>query len=104
MENKLKQQKVLNLLGLARRASKLSTGQDLVLRAIRTNKANIVFMASDCGQSTQKKFKDKCKSYDIALTTEFTKQELSTAIGTERSLIAVTDPGFGKKIRQLLFS
>ncbi len=104
MENKIKQKKALNLLGLARKAGKLTTGQDLVLATIRSGKAKVVLMANDCGQSTQKKFTDKCKSYDVALTTEFTKQELSAAIGVKRSLIAVTDPGFGKKIRQLLFS
>lgn len=104
MENKNKEKQVLNMLGLARRANKLITGQELVLSAIRANKAQIVFMANDCGKSTQKKFTDKCKSYGVALTTEFTKQELSGAIGAKRSLIAITDPGFGKKIHQLLFS
>ncbi len=74
MENKIEQRKALNLLGLARKAGKLTTGQDLVLAAIRSGKAKVVLMANDCGQSTQKKFTDKCKSYDVALTTEFTKQ------------------------------
>lgn len=64
MENKIQQQKALNLLGLARKAGKLTTGQDLVLAAIRSGKAKVVLMANDCGQSTQKKFTDKCKSYD----------------------------------------
>ena len=70
MENKIEQRKALNLLGLARKAGKLTTGQDLVLAAIRSGKAKVVLMANDCGQSTQKKFTDKCKSYDVALTTE----------------------------------
>lgn len=47
MENRIK---VLNLLGLARRASKLVTGQELVLSRIRSNKVNIVFVASDSGK------------------------------------------------------
>lgn len=34
MENKIQQQKALNLLGLARKAGKLTTGQDLVLSLI----------------------------------------------------------------------
>ena len=45
MENKNKEKQVLNMLGLARRANKLITGQELVLSAIRANKAQIVFMA-----------------------------------------------------------
>ncbi len=48
-------QKVLNLLGLARRANKLVTGQDLVLAAIRKQKVALVFLAHDGGASSQKK-------------------------------------------------
>lgn len=99
MENR---QKVLNLLGLAQRANKLVTGEQLVLKQVRTKKAYLVFIASDGGQSTHKKISDKCHSYGVALSSDFSQLELSTAIGQKRSLIAVTDLGFSKKMRQLL--
>lgn len=99
MENR---QKVLNLLGLAQRANKLITGEQLVLKQVRANKAYLVFGASDGGQSTHKKISDKCKFYGVAFSDEFTKFELSVAIGQKRSVIAVTDQGFSKKMRQLL--
>lgn len=44
MENR---QKVLNLLGLAQRANKLVTGEQLVLKQVRAKKAYLVFIASD---------------------------------------------------------
>lgn len=99
--NKLK---VLNLLGLAQRARKLTTGEGLVLDQIRKHQAKVVFLASDCGQSTLKRFNDKCQSYHTMISTDFTREELSNAIGQERTVITVTDSGFGKKFKSLLFS
>lgn len=99
--NKLK---ILNLLGLAQRARKLTTGEGLVLKQIQTQQAKVVFLASDCGQTTMKKFIDKCRSYHVALSTDFTRLELSNAIGQKRTVITVTDSGFGKKFKSLLFS
>ena len=56
MENR---QKVLQSLGLARRAKKLTTGIDLVIDQVRLGKAYLVFCANDAGQSTKKKITDK---------------------------------------------
>ncbi|KRN88625.1 YlxQ-related RNA-binding protein [Ligilactobacillus ceti] len=99
MENR---QKVLNLLGLAKRAGKLVTGEELVLKQIRNGQARLVLLASDCGMSTMKKISNKCDSYAVNIITEFTKQELSIAIGQSRTVIAVNDAGFSKKMLQLL--
>ncbi|MGX5377446.1 YlxQ-related RNA-binding protein [Ligilactobacillus sp. LYQ135] len=95
---------VQNILGIARRARKITTGENLALKAIQKNQAQIVFLASDSGKATQKKFQDKCNYYQIPLSLAFTRLELSIAIGQSRSVIAVTDPGFGKKLKSLVFS
>jgi len=99
MQNK---QKLLNLLGLARRAGKLVTGEDMVLGAIRNGKASLVFFANDGGQSSMKKFTDKTNSYNVAFTTALTRQELADATGLARTVIAVADRGFAKKMREYL--
>lgn len=99
MQNK---QKLLGLLGLARRAGKLVTGEDMVLAAIRKGKVNLVFFAQDGGQSTKKKFTDKTNSYDVAFTTALTRQEIADATGMARSLIAVADRGFARKMQEYL--
>ncbi|TYC50795.1 YlxQ-related RNA-binding protein [Weissella muntiaci] len=99
MENK---QKLLNLLGLARRAGKLVTGEEMVLSAVRSNKANLVFFAQDGGASSKKKFTDKTNSYDVAFITALTRQELADATGLARTVIAVADRGFAKKMREYL--
>ena len=99
MENR---QKVLQSLGLARRARRLVTGTDLVIDQVRQGKACLVFCANDAGQSTRKKITDKCSSYNVTCSLEFSSAELSEAIGAKRSVIAVTDAGFARKFRQLL--
>lgn len=95
-------QRALQLLGLVRRAGKLITGETFVLAAIRNGSAKLVLLASDAGSSSQKQFRDKAASYEVALNETFTKDQLSTAIGSARTVIAITDPGFVRKLQQLL--
>lgn len=95
-------QATLNFLGLARRAQKIVTGQDIVLAAIRKNQVNFLFIASDTGASTKKKFTDKANYYHVPIFSGYTKDELSSAIGQKRSIIGVADTGMAKKIITLI--
>ncbi len=90
------------MLGLARRAGKLTTGEEGVLKRVRSRKAQLVFVASDSSERTKKKFIDKCKSYQVNINCDFTQQELSLAIGAKRNMLAIDDLGFSKKIIMLL--
>lgn len=103
LEMKTKEQ-VLNLLGLAQRARKLTSGEQQVLKEIRNGKAKLVFFASNGGAASLKKISDKCDSYGVHLNTDFNREELSAAIGSKRSIVAVADPGFSKKMKSLLVS
>ena len=95
-------QQVLNLLGLARAARQLVSGEAIVLKNIQTKKAKFVFLASDAGQATTKKFTDKCNSYGIPCSRAFTKSQLSQATGQSRTIIGVVQPGFARKFEELL--
>lgn len=95
-------QKILNLLGLARRAGELTTGEGMVLKAIQQGQTKLVFLAQDAGEASQKKFRDKCQSYQVTLCQRFTRAQLSQAIGQSRSILAITQAGFTKKMNQLL--
>ncbi|KRK77477.1 hypothetical protein FD30_GL001992 [Levilactobacillus namurensis DSM 19117] len=87
---------------MIRRAGKLVTGESFVLAAVRDGSAKLVLMANDTGASSQKQFRDKTASYQVPLYETFTKDQLSTAIGSARTVIAITDPGFVRKLQQLL--
>lgn len=92
--------KALSRLGLARRAGKLVSGEELVLKAIRSGEANLVLLAEDASAGTRKKISDKCASYGVELLVGYSRIELGGAAGQpERVLFAVTDRGFAKMIR-----
>lgn len=91
--------KALSRLGLARRAGKLVTGEEGVLKAIRSGQARLVILSADASENTRKKTADKCTSYGIPLLTGFSRQELGGAVGKhEGVMFAITDQGFADMI------
>ncbi|CUW11540.1 ribosomal protein L7Ae family protein [Leuconostoc inhae] len=97
-----KDEQILNLLGLAMRAGKLVLGSDSTLTAIRGNKVQMAFFPSDGGQSQNKKIADKSSFYNVTLIQDYTKRQLTDAIGVNRSVFAIADRGFSRKIKQLI--
>lgn len=95
-------QKQLNLLGLAQRASKLQSGEEIVLNEIRKGTAQLVLVANDSSENTKKKIEDKCRYYNVALFTDFTTVEMSQALGKKRSIIAICDRGFALSFQKLI--
>lgn len=91
--------KALSALGMAMRAGKVLTGDEIVEKAIRAGKAKIVIIAGDASENTKKKFSDKCNSYHVKLYISHDRESLGRAIGKfERVVLAVTDVQFSKLI------
>ena len=99
MNNKIK---ALNLLGLAQRARKLESGSPTVLTSIRSKQARLVIIAEDASPNTKKQFLDKCDFYKIPSYVLFSKDEITQAIGKERTVCAFTDNGFAQSFKKLL--
>ncbi|KXT77334.1 YlxQ-related RNA-binding protein [Streptococcus sp. DD13] len=97
-----KEQKVLNLLGLAQRAGRIISGEELVVDAIQQGQAKLVFLANDAALNLTKKITDKSGTYTVEVITMFSTLELSTAIGKSRRVLALTDAGFTKKMRSIM--
>ena len=94
---------ILNLLGLAARARKVISGEELVVKEIRSGKAKLVILASDASGNTAKKIQDKCTYYNVELHVFGDRYDLGHATGKEaRVALAITDSGFAKKISSLL--
>jgi ribosomal protein L7Ae-like RNA K-turn-binding protein len=97
------QQQWMSLLGLANRARKLISGEELVVKEIRSGKAKLVLLAEDASKNTEKKISDKCAYYQIPLKRVENRSLLGQAIGKEaRVVVAVLDEGFAQKLRTLL--
>ncbi|MBQ8029084.1 MAG: ribosomal L7Ae/L30e/S12e/Gadd45 family protein [Clostridia bacterium] len=103
----MKNEKILSLLGLARRAGKISLGHDAAIGAIVKNSAKLCLIASDASQRLKNEFSHAC-SYE-GKTIDFIEIEtdmlsLSKAVGSKAAVLTVDDEGFAKKIASLLKS
>jgi len=97
------QQKWMSLLGLANRARKLISGEELVVKEIQNGRAKLVLLSLDASENTAKKVMDKCKFYKIPLKRVENRELLGQAIGKEaRVVVAVLDNGFATKLKSLL--
>ena len=93
---------MLSLLGLCRRAGRLTIGNDMVLESISDGKAALVVTASDISKNTEKKILSRCESFGVPrLELDRTKDEISFALGRLCVVAAVCDKGFAKKLVEL---
>ncbi|QQZ07910.1 YlxQ family RNA-binding protein [Heyndrickxia vini] len=95
--------KALSLLGLANRARKVISGEELVIKEVKNGRAKLVLLSKDASENTTKKVQDKCRFYHIPIYGITNREILGTAIGKEsRVVVAITDLGFAKKLEILL--
>ncbi|MFF2449811.1 YlxQ family RNA-binding protein [Neobacillus sp. NPDC058068] len=99
----MNQKQWMSLLGLANRARKITTGEELTVKEIRNGKAKLVLLSADASANTTKKITDKCNSYEVPFKMVEDRHLLGQAIGKEaRVVVAVMDDGFAKKLITLL--
>lgn len=93
----------LNLLGLAWRARKCTTGEELIINDMKHGKVKLLLLADDISSRTNKKLTDKCMTYQVPYMKVDDRYTLAHAIGkSERVAIGILDDGFAKKIISLL--
>lgn len=101
----MNKQKILNLLGLAQRARKVTLGEEFVLNTLQKSENALVFLASDAGENIRNKIIKKTKYYNVITIDLLTTEELSNAIGKQnRKVILVSDKGFINKFIEYLES
>jgi ribosomal protein L7Ae-like RNA K-turn-binding protein len=99
----MKENQWMSLLGLANRARKIISGEELSVKEIRNGKAKLILLSADASANTTKKITDKCKSYEVPYKLVEDRHLLGRAIGKEaRVVVAVLDDGFAKKLVSLL--
>lgn len=99
----MNQSKAMSLLGLANRARKVISGEELVLKDIKSGRAKLVLLSKDASQNTSKRIQDKCLYYNVPVVLVDNREELGSAIGKEaRVVVAISDTGFAKKLTTLL--
>jgi len=95
-------EKLLALLGLARRAGKLAMGYSAVEKIVRRGEKPYVVVVSDVGASQMNKI-SRWEPLRGTLAGALTGTELAQAMGRDKlSVVGVSDAGFIKGIRKLV--
>ena len=91
-------ERILSLLGMARRAGKISSGEAQVEAMLKKGKGYLLILAEDA-PGAQKKYGTWAEDLDLPVLIMGSKQELGLSIGlSPRSVLLVMDEGFAKAI------
>ncbi len=97
------QDRFLSLLGLCRRAGKLTIGNDPVLDSISKKKAELVIIAGDCSKNTSKGVLIHAHKHNVqTVITPYSKDDISFALGKYCAVLSIEDKGFAKKAYTLI--
>ncbi|MCQ2466427.1 MAG: ribosomal L7Ae/L30e/S12e/Gadd45 family protein [Clostridia bacterium] len=99
------EQDILKFLGLAQRASKVVSGNDMLLDEVARGNIKLLIIAKDVSKNTLDKFLSTVAKFDkeIPAYRFADKESLGNAIGKpDRALVGLTDDGFAKKLEIML--
>ncbi|QNU65737.1 ribosomal L7Ae/L30e/S12e/Gadd45 family protein [Ruminiclostridium herbifermentans] len=95
--------KVYSLLGLAKKAGQLVSGDETVERNIKSGKAVLVIVARDASENTKDKFKSMCNFRNICYREYGEKLELGRYTGKEiRAVISILSKDFKNGLLNLI--
>lgn len=104
-KSKMRDKKYISMLGMARRAGKLSMGHDMAEKAIKGKKATLILFASDTSQRLYDEFSVTIDRYSKGLPSiriSETIDEIHFALGYKAGVITVDDSNFSKRIIELI--
>lgn len=91
--------KALGMLGLAKRAGKVQSGEFLCDKAIKSGQSHLIIIASDISEGSKKAICDSCKYYNVEYVQFATAEELGNfSGGGRRCVVSVNDENFKNAI------
>lgn len=95
--------KLLRMMGLARRANLLLAGEEVVADAVAAHKARLVLLAADASERTVKKIRQMAGEKLPVMRLPADKVTLGAALGKGSCAVAaVLDGGFAQKLAEML--
>lgn len=101
----MNKEKTLSMLGLARRAGKLSMGHDMAEKALISGKAKLLVFAADSSERIYNEFGHLISKKNIKVKVQkpdITMNEIHFACGYKAGVITVDDMNFADRIASLL--
>ncbi len=99
----MRRDSVLSLIGLAKKAGKVASGEFQTEQAVKRGKACAVIVSAEASENTKKKFRNMCTFYEVPFHVYGKKEELGAAIGCEfRASLAILDHGLAASVEKRL--
>lgn len=92
--------KILSMIGLARRAGKLSMGHDMALESLKKRKAKLIVFCSDVSPRLINEFEKKNSNVPI-IKSDITMDEVHFSVGKKVGVMTVDDENFSKRLIEL---
>jgi len=91
--------KFSGLLGLCRKAGRMSVGHDESKASVKSKKASLCLLATDSSDRLKEEFRTMCEENAVAfLEVPCTVEQFAFIIGSKAAVITVNDDGFSKKL------
>lgn len=93
--------KFLSLLGICRKAGRLSLGYSRCEESVKKGKAETIFIACDISPKTEKELKFITRNTDIdVIRTAYSIMDFSSALDIKAGVVAVDDVGFAEVLKE----
>lgn len=94
--------RLMNLLGIARRAGRLELGSAAAKDAVRKRRAKLLLLSSDLSERTTEGMRGEAERAGVrAVALSAGMDEVEFALGRRTGIIAVSDEGFAKALLKL---
>ena len=94
--------KLLSLLGLMRRAGKLSLGFDAAAESVEAGNSCLILTTADISPKTLKELNYKINNKTDVIAVNCSQEDMQRAIGKAVKIISINDKGFAQKARLLM--
>lgn len=101
----MQRDKVLSMIGMARRANAVSLGEQMCSEAVKNKKAKLVIIACDASDNTKKSVKNSCEYYNVEYIEYADRENLGKFCGLDLiAALSVNDDNFADGIMKKIKS
>ena len=95
--------KTVSMIGMAYKANKIISGEELLKKTIKENKIKLLIIAEDASNNTKKRFINNAMRHNIPYYIYLTMEDFSRSLGWKnRAVIGITDTNFSDILGKLI--
>lgn len=95
--------KLLSLMGIARKAGKVTFGYDTVTDSILKKTARLIIFTSDLSSRSKRKIESVAKENNVrVLSINVSMNEIYSAIGKSTGIVCINDDGFARTMLDII--